>query len=68
VKMTTVRAILESHAGRTQGHSTSDFSTDLIGQRNSIAHGGDVRTDVEVSERSFSYVGELLLLNFISNC
>jgi hypothetical protein len=39
------RAILESHAGRTQGRSTS---TDLIGQRNSITHGGDVRTDVEV--------------------
>ena len=34
-------------AGR-EGRSTSDFSTDLIGQRNSIAHGGDVRTDVEV--------------------
>ena len=31
-----------------QGRSTFDFSTDLIEQRNSIAHGGDVRTDVEV--------------------
>jgi hypothetical protein len=42
------RAILESHAGRTQGRSTFDLSTDLIEQRNSIAHGGDVRTDVEM--------------------
>lgn len=42
------QAILESLASRAQGRSTSDFSTDLIGQINSITHGGDVRTDVEV--------------------
>jgi hypothetical protein len=35
------RAILESRVGRST-------STNLIGQRNSITHGGDVRTDVEV--------------------